>query len=51
MDKGWIVVRFSRNKPTKTVEWFEEKGEAIEAAELLNEQSDKDTFYGWERNK
>jgi hypothetical protein len=51
MSKGWVVVCFNRNKGSKTVSWFEEKFEAQEEAERLNQEADKDTWYGWERDK
>jgi hypothetical protein len=52
MNKGWQVVRFSRNKPTKNMEWYEEKFEAQDEAERLNnEETNPDTWYGWEMAK
>ena len=56
MNKGWVVVRFSRDKPTKNVEWFSEQFEAQEEAERLNEEiklifDNPNTWYGWERDK
>jgi hypothetical protein len=51
MNKGWVVLEFNRDRPTKTVAWFEEKFEAQDEADRLNEYADSATWYGWERAK
>lgn len=49
--KGWIVVKFDQVNRPETVEWFEEKFEAQDEAERLNEQAPKGVWYGWEGAK
>ncbi len=50
MAKGWVVVKFTDGERPMTVEWYEEKFEAQDEAERLNDTAPKGTWYGWEGN-
>lgn len=51
MAKGWIVVKFEGFSSAQQVGWFEEKFEAQDEAERLNEQAPAGVWYGWEKNR
>jgi len=51
MALGWIVIKFVGFTSAKQVAWFEEKFEAQEEAEKLNETAPEGVFYGWEKNR
>jgi len=51
MSKGWIVIKFKEGEPSKRVAWFEEKEEAQDYAESMNDYWWPDAWYGWERDR
>jgi hypothetical protein len=52
MSKGWQVVKIYKVSHIESVEWFEDKFEAQDEAERLNnEETSPDTWYGWEMAK
>jgi hypothetical protein len=48
---GWNVIEFVGFTSAKQVAWFEEKFEAQDEAERLNETAPEGVFYGWEKNR